>query len=86
LINPQDMARNGLSEGQVVGLASDAGDGRNRFVGGLKVTPFDLPDGCLGGYYPELNVLVPLAHHDIQSKTPASKAVPVRIVANQQGI
>jgi molybdopterin-dependent oxidoreductase alpha subunit len=86
LINPQDMARNGLSEGQVVGLASDAGDGCNRFVGGLKVTPFDLPDGCLGGYYPELNVLVPLSHHDIQSKTPASKAVPVRIVANQQGI
>jgi molybdopterin-dependent oxidoreductase alpha subunit len=86
LINPQDMARNGLSEGQVVGLASDAGDGCNRFVGGLKVTPFDLPDGCLGGYYPELNVLVPLSHHDIQSKTPASKAVPVRIVANQPGI
>jgi molybdopterin-dependent oxidoreductase alpha subunit len=86
LINPQDMALNGLSEGQMVGLASDAGDGCNRFVGGLKVTPFDLPDGCLGGYYPELNVLVPLSHHDIQSKTPASKAVPVRIVANQQGI
>ncbi|MBP2550553.1 molybdopterin-dependent oxidoreductase alpha subunit [Neorhizobium galegae] len=80
LINPDDMARAGLSEGQVVGLSSDAEDGKNRFVGGLKVTPFDLPDGCLGGYYPELNVLVPLSHHDIQSKTPASKAVPVRIV------
>jgi molybdopterin-dependent oxidoreductase alpha subunit len=86
LINPQDMAHSGLSEGQMVGLASDAEDGRSRFVGGLKVTPFDLPDGCLGGYYPELNVLVPLSHHDIQSKTPASKAVPVRIVANQPGI
>ena len=24
---------------------------------GLAVTPFDLPDGCLGGYYPEMNVL-----------------------------
>jgi hypothetical protein len=35
-----------------------------------------LPDGCVGGYYPELNVLVPLSYHDIQSKTPASKAVP----------
>jgi molybdopterin-dependent oxidoreductase alpha subunit len=82
LINPDEMARNGLTEGQIVGLASDADDGRDRFVGGLKVTPFDLPDGCLGGYYPELNVLVPLSHHDVESKTPASKAVPVRIVAN----
>jgi molybdopterin-dependent oxidoreductase alpha subunit len=82
LINPDEMARNGLTEGQIVGLASDAEDGRDRFVGGLKVTPFNLPDGCLGGYYPELNVLVPLSHHDVESKTPASKAVPVRIVAS----
>jgi hypothetical protein len=27
-----------------------------------------------------MNSLIPLAHHDIQSKTPASKGVPVRIV------
>ncbi|SIQ94190.1 oxidoreductase alpha (molybdopterin) subunit [Rhizobium sp. RU35A] len=80
LINPDDMARAGLAEGQVVALASDAGDGRERRVGGLKVLPFDLPDGCLGGYYPELNPLIPLSHHDVQSKTPAAKAVPVRIL------
>ena len=80
LVNPQDMMRNGLVEGQIVGLVSDAQDGHQREVGGLKVLPFDLPDGCLGGYYPELNALVPLSHHDVQSKTPASKAVPVRIV------
>ncbi|WP_430307311.1 FdhF/YdeP family oxidoreductase [Rhizobium sp. 0TCS1.26] len=80
LINPQEMQRAGLREGQVVGLESDADDGRKRYVGGLSVTPFDLPDGCLGGYYPELNALIALSHHDVQSKTPASKAVPVRIV------
>jgi molybdopterin-dependent oxidoreductase alpha subunit len=80
LINPQEMQRAGLREGQVVGLQSDADDGRKRYVGGLSVTPFDLPDGCLGGYYPELNALIALSHHDVQSKTPASKAVPVRIV------
>jgi len=43
------------------------------------VTPFDLPDGCLGGYYPEMNPLIPLWYHDQQSKTPAAKGVPVRI-------
>ena len=81
LINPRDMERAALEEGQVVTLVSDADDGVVRQVGGLKVTPFDLPDGCLGAYYPEANPLVPLWAHDQHSKTPASKSVPVCIVA-----
>lgn len=80
LINPEEMARAGLKEGQIVGLATDVDDGRPRGVTGLKVLPFDLPDGCVGGYYPELNWLIPLSHHDIHSKTPAAKSVPVRIL------
>jgi len=79
LVNPADMARAGLAEGEKVRLVSDAGDGRRRAVEGLSVTPFDLPDGCIGGYYPEMNVLAPLSRHDEFSKTPASKGVPVRI-------
>jgi len=81
LINRDEMARAGLKEGQIVGLVSDAGDGVHREVGGLTVTPFLLPDGCLGSYYPEMNPLMPLWWHDEESKTPAAKAVPVRIVA-----
>ena len=81
LINPRDMERAALEEGQVVTLVGDADDGVVRQVGGLKVTPFDLPDGCLGAYYPEANPLVPLWAHDQHSKTPASKSVPVCIVA-----
>ncbi|MEO7691428.1 MAG: FdhF/YdeP family oxidoreductase [Sphingomonas sp.] len=81
LINPRDLERAGLHEGQKVALVSDAEDGVHREVGGLTVTPFDLPDGCVGAYYPEMNPLVPLWYHDEQSKTPAAKAVPVRIVA-----
>ncbi len=79
LINPEEMERAGLSEGQIVSLVSDAGDGVERQVDGLKVTPFSLPNGCLGGYYPEMNPLIPLWSHDQKSKTPASKSVPVRI-------
>ncbi len=80
LINPEEIKRMGLVNGQMVGLETDAEDGRTRRIYGLAVTPFDLPDGAVAGYYPELNVLVPLSHHDVQSKTPASKAVPVRIL------
>ena len=81
LINPRDIARAGLREGQVVTLVSDAGDGKERIRPGVAVTPFDLPDGCIATYYPEANPLVPLSHHDAQSKTPAFKAIPVRIRA-----
>jgi len=80
LMNPEDIAAAGLSAGQLVGLASDAGDGVDRQVGGLAVTPFLLPRGCLGAYYPEMNPLIPLWYHDEESKTPAAKGVPVRIV------
>ncbi|HSU99352.1 MAG TPA: formate dehydrogenase, partial [Roseiarcus sp.] len=82
LINPDDMARACLAEGQIVSLVSDAEDGVEREVGGLKVTPFSLPLGCLGGYYPEMNPLVPLWHHDHESHTPAAKSVAVRIKAD----
>jgi molybdopterin-dependent oxidoreductase alpha subunit len=80
LMNPEDIAAAGLENGQVVALASDAGDGVHRQVDGLTVTPFLLPRGCLGAYYPEMNPLIPLWYHDEQSKTPAAKGVPVRIV------
>jgi molybdopterin-dependent oxidoreductase alpha subunit len=79
LINPDDMATQGLQEGDVVSLVGDAGDDVKREVTGLTVTSFNLPDGCVGGYYPEMNPLVPLWYHDKASKTPASKGVPVRI-------
>ncbi|MFC6622489.1 FdhF/YdeP family oxidoreductase [Novosphingobium panipatense] len=79
LMNPEDIAAAGLENGQVVALVSDAQDGVHRKVDGLTVTPFLLPRGCIGAYYPEMNPLIPLWYHDEQSKTPAAKAVPVRI-------
>ena len=86
LINPDEMRRQGLTAGQVVSLLGDAGDGIHREVGGLVVTPFSIPDGCVGAYYPEINPVIALSHHDVKSKTPASKAVPVRIRAQAEGI
>ncbi|KAA2211628.1 FdhF/YdeP family oxidoreductase [Teichococcus oryzae] len=81
LINPEEMRRAGLVAGQRVSLIGDAQDGQARRIDALEVVPFDLPDGSIAGYYPELNPLIPLQHHDRKSKTPACKAVPVRIEA-----
>lgn len=81
LMNAADIAQAGLREGQVVKLVSDAGDGIAREVAGLRVVAFDIPRGCIGGYYPECNPLIPLTHHTLFSQLPAAKSVPVRIVA-----
>ena len=80
-MNPDEITRAGLSEGQMVSLATDFDDGVHRQAGPLKVTRFKLPDGCVAAYYPEMNPLLPLSHHDRESKTPAAKAIPVRILA-----
>ena len=79
LMCPDDIRRHDLVPGQKVSLCSDAEDGIERRLDGLVVTPFDLPRGCLGAYYPEANPLIPLWYHDKMSKTPAAKGVPVRI-------
>ncbi|WP_300574153.1 FdhF/YdeP family oxidoreductase [Phenylobacterium sp.] len=81
LINAADMERLALTEGQVVTLVTDSEDGIDRRKAGLRVTAYDIPPGCLGAYYPECNVLAPVAHHSKQALTPAVKGIPVRIVA-----
>ncbi|TNC47002.1 FdhF/YdeP family oxidoreductase [Rubellimicrobium rubrum] len=81
LMNPEEIARAGLHEGQAVRLVCALDDGHHREVGGLRVTPYDLPDRCVAAYYPEANPLVPLSLHDELSKTPAYKGTPVRIEA-----
>lgn len=81
LVNRDEMARLGLEEGQRASLRCAVEDGVERRVSGLRVTPYDLPAGCVAGYYPELNPLVPLGRHEKNSQTPAYKGTPVTIEA-----
>jgi molybdopterin-dependent oxidoreductase alpha subunit len=81
LVNPREMARRGLTEGQSVTVECALDDGVPRAVHGLRVTPYDLPDACVVAYYPEANPLIPLDQHDELSKTPAYKSTPVRLRA-----
>ena len=82
LMNPIDIAAAGFSEGQRMRMTTDVDDGVTRALGGLTLTGFSIPTGTVASYYPECNVLVPIAHHDTLSKTPASKSVPVRIAVD----
>ena len=73
----------GCRRARAVGLRSAVEDGTSRARPGLRVVPYDLPDGCVGAYYPEANDLVPLELRDELSLTPAYKSAPVRVVPSE---
>ena len=78
-MNETDMARLRLDDGCEVDVFTEADDGFKREVRGLRVVRYNIPEGNCAGYYPELNVLLPLWHNDEQAKTPAAKCIPVRL-------
>ena len=79
MMNRDDRVRLGLAEGGMARIETAVDDGRQRSMGGFQVIDYELPPGTCASYYPECNALIPLSHHDEQSKTPAAKSVPVRI-------
>jgi molybdopterin-dependent oxidoreductase alpha subunit len=80
MMNRDDMRRLGLQAEERVTLVAAVRDGVQRAVQDLQVVPFDLPAGCVAGYYPECNPLLPLWHHAKESHVPAAKSIPVRVV------
>ncbi|KAF1045382.1 MAG: Protein YdeP [Herbaspirillum frisingense] len=80
LMNRRDMLEHGLDAGSFVTAETVSQDGVQRRVPRLRVEPFDIPRGCVMGYFPELNALIPLAHHALESKVPAAKSIPVRLI------
>lgn len=76
-MNPKDMKRLGLREGQGVDVKNSAKamDSLKNF----KIVPYDIPEGNLGAYFPEANALVAIDAFDKRAKTPASKSIPVLI-------
>lgn len=83
LMNPTDMEKRGLAQGDRIGLETIADDGVERRVDGFSVVPFNVPEGCIGGYYPECNPLLPLWHYAKESKVPGAKSIPVRVTAGR---
>lgn len=79
MMNETDMAMKKLIKGDVVDIAHDDGH-HKRTAPEFIVVPYDIPRGCVATYFPEANVLVPLKHMAIKSKTPASKNIPVNLI------
>ncbi len=84
-MNKNDIDRLALAEGDAVSLVTDTDDGVHRQVDGFLVRAYNIPEGCLGAYFPECNPLVPVWHHAEGSLVPASKGVPVRVLPLNTG-
>lgn len=84
-MNEEDRRARGLAPEARVALETFSKDGRTRRVEGLTVLDYPMPRGAVAGYYPELNPLLPLDHHDRISGTPAAKSIPVRVIAMEAG-
>jgi anaerobic selenocysteine-containing dehydrogenase len=86
LMNSEDIARLGFQPGDRVTARTVADDHVDRVVSQLRITPYDIPVGCVAGYYPECNPLIPLWHHAEGSFVPAAKAIPIKIRPDQDGV
>ncbi len=78
LLSREDIDRLGLRPEQRIRVYNDTGEMT------VLVRVFDLPPGNAAMYFPEANVLVPRVRDD-ESRTPAFKAVAVRIAAEASG-
>ncbi|MBO9195387.1 FdhF/YdeP family oxidoreductase [Rhizobium sp. 16-449-1b] len=76
-VNPADLADLNAAAGDRVDIVGHHDDGIERIAQNFRFVPYDIPRGSAAGYYPELNVLVPLSSFGDQSDTPTSKSVTV---------
>ena len=85
-VNPQDLMDLGCEAGDAVDVVGQHDDGVSRVGEAFRVVPYDIPRGCIAGYYPELNVLVPLNSFGEMSDTPTSKSVIVSLQPRLRGV
>jgi len=76
-VSPEDLERLGMRDGEIVRARTAVEDGVERWVDGLRLRAYPIPVGCVAGYYPECNPLIPLWHYAKESKVPAAKSIAV---------
>jgi anaerobic selenocysteine-containing dehydrogenase len=81
-VNEADMHEAGLTARSLVDITNDFG-GVQRIAPRFTVVPYPIPRRCVGTYFPEANVLVPLNKYAEGSYTPASKDVIVRLTPSE---
>lgn len=79
MVNPEDLERLGVADGQLVDLLSHFPDGVRR-AESFRVVAYPTARGCAAAYYPETNVLLSLDAVADGSNTPVMKSVEISLV------
>lgn len=77
-IRKKDLAERGLKDGDIVDVVSEYASGR-RVAPNFHLVEYDIAKDYVGGYFPELNILVPVEEMTKDSETPVSKSLIVRL-------
>ncbi|MGZ4719241.1 FdhF/YdeP family oxidoreductase [Oryzihumus sp.] len=78
LVNPTDLHRMGLHQGDLVTIVSEY-DGTERRAEQFRVIAYPTAPGCAAAYYPETNVLMATDHVAEKSNTPVAKSLVIRL-------
>ncbi|RRQ49247.1 hypothetical protein DZC72_01070 [Maribacter algicola] len=77
-MNQKDMERFGYNTLDIVDLVSNY-DAVERRAQRFFIVPYNIPQGNLGAYFPEANMVVPHNHYADKSNTPISKSIIVHL-------
>lgn len=78
-LSPAELARLGFAEGERVDVEGLSDDGQARWLRGFELRALEMAAGCAAAYFPEATPLVPTGLVAKGARTPAAKAVPVRL-------
>ena len=85
-LNAEDIAAGGFADGQLVDIETHwPDDDVVRCVRAFRIVAYDTPAGSAAAYYPETSPLIPLDSTALESNTPTSKSVIVRLMPAGQG-
>lgn len=83
MMNPKDIEKEGWKPLDYIDVHS-LFKGEKRSVYQFKIIPYDIPQNCLMGYFPELNPLVPIDQISPEAHTPASKSLVVTLEKSER--
>ena len=78
MMSKSDMKKMQLKKDDRVDITSHF-EGTQRSVAAFRVVPYDIPNQCLGAYFPEANPLVHIDNYARGSRTPVSKLIRVTV-------
>jgi len=86
MMNPEDMRERGLVAGDIINITSHF-NGQKRYAKRFVAVPYRLSKGDCAGYFPELNVLLPVGSVAAKSNQPAAKRTVITVErTNERGL